>query len=646
MQTEPLPTQPEQSEPLKAEPRKKKSRLVKTIFIGVGVLLGLFIIAAGIGYWLYAGKIQSIITASANEYIKEVLLRDVANTGDSPISVELGLVDYDFFGRTLAIKDIHVVLGDVKDTNLAYMDIRLPIVHATGVNPWDILFGEGLSFGDIVIDEPTVYRRPGILNVADSITHKETVAKATARGAELDKMAGKKVSHADSVSLDSALVKLPRLPDIDSLVGSLLGALLPRNVKPLYINSVVVKDAAYVLAIAKHENAVGGSLSGLNIQFNSISIRDSTENYKTVGQSYMSVRQWRRPFDDGDTVNLFGGKVVINETDSSMHIDSVEYLMQKGMRTYASGIHLSFRDRTLAIDSFSVVPTITDAEYFAKTKYRTDRVRAGASTVVLKDIDTRGLVEGTALNAQTLDFKNFHIDVLSNSRAPRLKGKNPMMPFEIVASIPFQLGIDSIRVANTTIMYGELHKNSNTPATLQFERIGFLVTGLSNDPVVQKRQPVKIFGKGAFQKNGVMDLEITLPLNVTENTLDAKGTLSEMDLKTFNTFLPVAENIRVKKGWVKKASFNLKVRGRKSTGVVLPLYIDFELEVLNKKSKKVGFWEGIASFLANWLKIKNENVPGEDMKEGKINYTIPADAAPLQALWFPVRSGLGKVIGF
>lgn len=649
-----MPTEHLQPEHVAADPSpnqpKKMSRFAKITLISLGGLFGILLIGAGIAYWLYAGKIQSIITDSANEYIKGAISRDAENGGSAPMDIELGLVDYDFFGRTLTVKDIHIVMGDVKDSTQAYMDINLPLVYATGVNPWDILFGDGLSFGDILIDEPTIYRRPGVITTSDSLAivksdslaDKKEYSRKLKKAVVTARASGKPLVKPD----DPDVLKLPRIPDIDSLVGSLLSTMIPGNVKPLYIHSVVVNDAAYVLADARHNMAVGGAMVGLNIKFNSISIRDSAEHYKAVGESYLSVRQWTRPFDDGDTVKLFGGRVVVDSKDSSMYIDSVEYLVPKATRTYARGVHISFRQRTLGIDSFSVMPTISDAAVFAKTPYRSDRIRVSAGTLIMKDMDTKGLIAGTALHAHTLDIKRFYIDVLSNSRAKRRQGARPKMPYQVVAEIPFQLGIDSVRVGNTSIIYGELHPNSNTPAVLQFSRISFLVTGLSNDPKVQAREPVKIFGKGAFQKNGVMDLEVTLPLNVKQNTFDAEATLAELDLKTFNSFLPVAENIRVKSGWVKKSSVRLKVRGRQATGVVSPQYIDFELEVLNKSSKKVGFWEGIASFLANWLKIKNNNVPGKDMEHGTIAYTIPADASVFQALWFPIRSGLGQVIGF
>lgn len=602
----------------------KPSILRKLLLIG-GIVFGILLLGAGVAYWLYADKLNATITAATNDYIKGMINRDAGSRASQPMTAEIGTIDYAFFARTLDLSHIRITMGDKGDTSSVYMEINIPHVHASGVNPWDILFGDGLALGDITIDDPTVYRR----EIAGSLTDSLILAQ----------------ERSDQLARDTSLVTLPHLPDVDSLVGSLLGAILPSNIKPLWVASFAINEGAYVLADSKRRST-GGAMVGVNVRFNGLSIRDTSETYRAVNQSYLSVRRWTRPFADGDTVNVYGGRVVVDEKDSSMYVDSVEYLVPQTMRTFAKGIHISFRAKTLAIDSFNVFPTISDAAVFAKTPYRSDRSRVAARGIVLREIDTRGLVEGTALRAQTLDFTKFYIDVLSNSRGKKRKNNIPKMPYEQVAAIPFRLGLDSIRLQNTSIVYGELHPNSNTPAILAFERIHLLVTGLSNDPEVQKRQPVKIYGKGAFQKNGVMDLEVTIPLNVKQNTIDVQASLSEMDLKTFNTFLPIAENIRVKNGWVKKATVRVKVRGLKSTGLVTPQYIDFELAVLNSKSKKVGFWEGIASAIANWLKIKNENVPGPDMKVGPIAYTIPRDASIFQAVWFPVRDGLGEVIGF
>lgn len=610
---------------------RRKSRVWRALLIGGGGLLGLFLIAAGIAYWLYADKMQSILTNAANDYITRMMKRDAAGKGEAPTDVKIGLVDYQFFARTLEVKDIRIRSGVSSNLNEVYMDLNVPSVMVTGVNAWDILFGNGLSLGDITIEHPALYRRPAKVSFSDSSIAARAKISADSAAAAI---------------ADTALVSLPVLPNVDSLVSSLLGTVLPDNVKPLWINSLSVNEGSYVLVDANHRRSIGGSMVGLNIRFNSLSIKDTDKDYQTVGQTYVSVRRWTRPFDDGDTVEIYGSRIVVDEKDSSMYLDSVDYIVPKSSRTFVSGVHISFRQRAVSIDSFTAHPTISDAAFFAKTAFRTDRMRVSGRNINLKEVDTKGLVEGTALRARTLDFSKFYIDVLSNSRGKKDTKAKPIMPYQLIASIPFRLGLDSVRFGDCAIKYGELHRNSSTPAILEFSKIGFLVTGLSNDPEVQKKQPVKIYAKGAFQKTAVMELEITLPLNVQQNTFDAVASLSSLELSAFNTFLPVAENIKVKSGWVQKASFRLKVRGRQATGVVIPQYVNFELEVLDKATKKASFWDKIASFLANWLKIKNNNVPGEDMKVGTIAYTIPKDASVFQALWFPVRDGLGKVIGF
>lgn len=136
-----------------------------------------------------------------------------------------------------------------------------------------------------------------------------------------------------------------------------------------------------------------------------------------------------------------------------------------------------------------------------------------------------------------------------------------------------------------------------------------------------------------------------MPLNVKQYALTARGSMGAIDATELNSFLPTAEKIKVSSGKVQKASFDVRLQAGKATGTVDPYYTDLNIEVLDQKTRKSTFILGIASWLANWVGVKNDNV-GEDHTQGKITYKVNPNDAIMQTIWYPIKDGLGDVIGF
>lgn len=138
-----------------------------------------------------------------------------------------------------------------------------------------------------------------------------------------------------------------------------------------------------------------------------------------------------------------------------------------------------------------------------------------------------------------------------------------------------------------------------------------------------------------------------IPLTAPMYALDANGSLSgPFDVTSLNSFLPIAENVRIRSGTARSARFAYTVRGRQCTGIVEPFYSDLSVDVVNARTKKKGgFLNAFVSLMANWLVIKNDNEGGE-YAPGRIRLTLPKDAAIMQTIWFPIRAGLGDAAGF
>lgn len=79
------------------------------------------------------------------------------------------------------------------------------------------------------------------------------------------------------------------------------------------------------------------------------------------------------------------------------------------------------------------------------------------------------------------------------------------------------------------------------------------------------------------------------------------------------------------------------------------VYEDLSMAATNKLTgSEKGMFDGIASFLANNVKLRTSNMPGKSgvMKIGKVNYTRLRDDTFFRFAWVALRSGLEDVVGF
>jgi len=484
-----------------------------------------------------------------------------------------------------------------------------------------VLNGDGLSLGTISVVRPVF-----TINIVDST------------GRQTDELA----------PTDTSIVRLPKIPNVDSLLNVLAAGALPADIAPLSIDAVVIDDG---VSNTRQENDTAwmrGTIEGFDVAIRDISLGtgDAVDAH-VLNDITISVRRWHRQYSDGRNILLEGGLVRISDDDSLMSVSDVRLNTAERGEYIAKGVMFSFANHRLTIDSTSIGTTVPDKEWLASLKHPADRFRIAAEDIAMEDIDLDALTRGTALTVKKLSVGTLMIDVFSNKRGtpPRIKPRQ-LMPHQIVREIPFTVGIDSLVVGNTSIRYAEQQPKSPTPGVLTWSNVGVTITGLSSDPVVQARQPLKIQATGRFLDQAQMAATFTFPLNVTVYEMHGEGSLQRLDIRKLNSFLPSIEGIRITSGTADGATFRFDVRGRAARGVVDPVYRELDIELVDKKTKKGNWLTGDLSFVASWLVVKNDNPRGEDHEVGKIAYTLPPNAALMETIWFPIRAGLGDVAGF
>lgn len=577
------------------------------LYIGGGTL-AVVVIGTLLAYILLSDDIQERIQKSLTVYLQER-----ANTEAKHFSiknrVEIGDVRYSFFTNKLSIKAVHVQYHDSTLNKGLIVDVRIPEARCSGIAWYDVMFGDGLSLGDISFERPTILRTHWDL-------HPDTTQAA----------------------LDTSQFALPKFPNVDTLIQKAMYGFLPTNIRPLKIKSIRMAHGTLI----NRETGPASSYVGRykDISFDVTHIALGVADVRPISTLRVSIGWIGRLYSDSSVVMISHPHLDITQTDSSFTIDTIRYSDPRGMKVESRNMVFSYLDHSIKVDTFMIGATGTDNAYFARNG-RSDRIAADCSKIRLSGIDIAALTNGTSLNARSCIVARCDLDVLSNMRPPKKKGLKPLQLNDLAQMVPFKLHVDTVRVDNATIKYGELHQHSATAGRLWWDGIRF--QALNVDPL----KTLVIDATGRFFAATRMQAHFEFDLASKVYRMQSSGSLGSIDPALLNSFLPYSDDLRITRGHVDEASYSFTVNGNKAKGSVSVVYSKLKVAMLNEKSKKSGFFDSITSWIANAFVIRGDNERGDgDFKKGRINYTMRSDAAVMQTIWFPIRAGLGDVIGF
>lgn len=551
-------------------------------------------------------KVQGAVTV----YLQERADAQVRSIGTKNV-IRIGSISYSFFTNRLQIDDVHVFIHDSTASEGQILDAHLSHITCTGLAWFDVMFGDGLALGDIEITSPTLTRTWW-------------------------------TSRPDSVRAvrDTSTFKLPEIPNVDTLLQRALYESLPSYVRPLTINAVRIVDAEFTNHERCPEYEFQGTTSDLTIVVEDV--QAGVQGRRPLGSIDVSISSLGRRYADGKRTKAVRPHLHVSDRDSSVKVDSLLISDPHGMTVSATNLQFSYRDRSVTIDTFMIAASESDNDYFAR-RGRADRIKASGANVAIAGIDLSALSNGTALHVRACTVGSLGLDILTNMRPPAPKPSSKGVPQlnDLARSIPFSLRIDTITVPKASIRYGEYHVNSGQPARLFWDNIAFRAVNV--DP----RATMTVDASGIFMGAARMKAQFIIPLASRTYMLSATGSLAAIDPTLFNGFVTIAENMRIKHGSVREATFRYTVNGRSAEGWVKASYTDLGVELLDARTKKAGFLKSIVSWVANTFVVRTDNLPTEkNYKTGVIKYTLPPDAAIMQTIWFPIRAGLGDLVGF
>jgi hypothetical protein len=264
----------------------------------------------------------------------------------------------------------------------------------------------------------------------------------------------------------------------------------------------------------------------------------------------------------------------------------------------------------------------------SKPSYKS-RLNAHAESIRLQQIDFAMLLKRSRLVVQKVHVEDMLLSVSDDDRIAGNPKHLRVMPNELFRALPFYLRIDTVMVESSRIVYKENILGGRGEGELTFEEFETRAYELSNDSLIPYSN---LWAKAKFMNEGLLTLKLRIPLTAEDFQMDFEGNLGAMDAILINRMIESNAHVNLKRGQVKRISFEGSLANYVAQGKMLAVYRGFKVRVLKRESYKK---RGLISFLANLLLNQTNK-----RKQGQIEYYRSGTDGFMKLLWRSVGSGL------
>ena len=331
-------------------------------------------------------------------------------------------------------------------------------------------------------------------------------------------------------------------------------------------------------------------------------------------------------------------------TDTMIRTGKMRYEGENGMYTLsASGSRFSFSERSVAVDSLRLIPNYPKYRFSRLHGHQVDRMELLAEQVRLSGLDigklVAGEVAGSRLDIRGADFKAFRSKDLP--RGPRKQKQFLHVAFR---SLPLPVTLDTVAIHGSDIRYTEHLAGVSQPGTVSFMNTNATLLNVTNDSL-------------AISRNSLMTLDVTtdvmgaselaarfeFPLNL-DGRHTVQGTLGPMAVPELNPVLEPVGLVRAERGQIHSMDFQMDLHPDFSTGWVELVYSDLRIDLLRPENVDDGRYRRLVSWMANRLKIKDNN-NSAPYRRGEVSFRRIERKSLFNYWWKSLSSGLKESVG-
>jgi len=191
--------------------------------------------------------------------------------------------------------------------------------------------------------------------------------------------------------------------------------------------------------------------------------------------------------------------------------------------------------------------------------------------VRMSGIDYYRLLYGKGISIDNMDIDNMSLEITHDANIPDDGVPSGEMPNEFIQRLPFYFRIDNLRLNNAYVLYTDHSPDVKEPGKLSFENTNLKFSNITNDPkLMTLKTPARITGSTKVMNQGLLKLDIKIPLLSKQFECLYNGSLGPMEAKYFNSFLEYG-GMRLESGSIEAQNFQVQVKNGVATGNMLLL---------------------------------------------------------------------------
>ena len=318
-----------------------------------------------------------------------------------------------------------------------------------------------------------------------------------------------------------------------------------------------------------------------------------------------------------------------------------------GLYSYTvNRLNFSTHTSQLNVEGVTLKPV---ANFFNKSTK--ERFTVKLDSIQLNHFDFITYHKYRSVSASSLVIANGGLDVFANPNGVKTTAdKIKSFPNVAIYLLKTDLKIDSIRIRNLDVSYGEHNKKSDQNGAITFNHTNAeFLNVTTNQSALQRNNWLKAHVTSRFMDRAKFETDLTFNLTDKDAAYTYKGSLTPMDLGALNGATVPFAMVKITSGTLKGFNFDFKADRKASVGKVTILYNDLKVKLLkndtvNQKLKGKLF----ASMFANIFILKHNNPdnPGGIPRSFNVNFKRPVDFPFFKTIWQSLLLGIKPAVGY
>jgi len=322
-------------------------------------------------------------------------------------------------------------------------------------------------------------------------------------------------------------------------------------------------------------------------------------------------------------------------------IDSIDYLMGNKQLFKIGKVDFDTESQQLILNSLSLKYPEGLQKASLQTDFQVDLIELELDALILSGIEANSnLYSNLDIRAKKMELRGLAFEDFRNKNIPRPPDEIKPLFQGLIQEINFPLKLDTLKLTNAAIIYGESVPGKNETWQLHLDNLNGDLVNLTSIPEFQTVLG-HFTGKFTGKMQGAGNLKIDLKVPYDKDEFDMGVDFTSFNLTKINELLSPIMNGEIVSGDLERMSVQIHANSQRSTNQLRFDYTNLKIELYQKGTEKKN---RILSSIAN-MAVNTSNMPG-DRKYMTATYTTQRNQfrSPIHLVWKSTKEGILTIV--